>query len=213
LAAAALTVLVLVTVTDVYPVAMVGVPGAEVTNMTPPTTALILLAAMQAGVILGTAPFVKRIADRPRVWHAVVAVSGVIMTIYLWHLSAMTLAAAAGLFTFDGVVFSIEPGSTAWWASRPAWLLALVTVTLLLVSGFARFEWAINQRPFMTRRRLLAAGVVLCVGSTAAVAWWGLANEDASINWMIPAAALVGAVLTGAYPARMRSGRARDRVS
>jgi fucose 4-O-acetylase-like acetyltransferase len=210
IAAAALTGLIAVTWIGLYPVAMVGVPGAELTNMTPPTFALALLGMMQAGVILGTQAAVRRITARRRVWHGVVAVSGVIMTIYLWHLSAMSLLAAGGLFTFGGVAFQVEPGTTSWWLTRPVWLAVLVAVTAMLVAVFARFEWRIRTDRLPTRVRDVTAGVLLCAGSAAAVAWWGLAAEDATINWIIPVAAIGGAIVIGAYPRRIASRHAES---
>ena len=131
------------------------------------------------------------------------------MTLYLWHLSAMSLLAAGGLFTFGGVAFGVEPGTTLWWFTRPVWLAALVAVTALLVAVFARFEWRIRSDRLPSRVRVVTAGVLLCAGSAGAVAWWGLAAEDATINWIIPVAAIVGAVLIGAYPRRAHSRQAK----
>ena len=65
-AGGALAVLVAVTWVGWYPVAMVGIPGAEVTNMTPPTFAMALLGLAQAGIIWGTQPAVRRITSKVR---------------------------------------------------------------------------------------------------------------------------------------------------
>ena len=183
-----------------YPVAMVGIPGAEVTNMTPPTFAIVLLGTMQVGIIWGSAPAVKRLTARARNWHGVVAFSGVIMTVYLWHLSAMSLVAAAGLFTFNGEMFRIEPGTTAWWLTRPVWVAILVVITLGLVAVFARFEWRISAATAPRRRRVVTAGILLTAGSAAGVAFWGITTPDAVINWSIPVAAIIGAAMLGALP-------------
>lgn len=201
-AAGALGALVAVTWSGLYPVAMVGVPGAGETNMTPPTMGIALLATAQAGVIWGTQRRVDRLTHRRRVWHGVVAVSGVIMTIYLWHLSAMTFVASIGLFAFDGAAFRIEPGTTAWWVTRPLWVAVLLAVTATLVALFARFEWRINPDPPPRRVAVVVAGVLLTAGASAAVAYFGLATAQAAINWIIPAMAITGAVLIGAYPKR-----------
>lgn len=197
---AMLGLLVTVTWTGLYPVAMVGIPGAQLTNMTPPTFAIALLGGMQAGVIWGTRKGIERITHNQRAWHGVVAVSGVLMTIYLWHLSAMSLVAAGGLFAADGVMFSIEPGTTAWWLTRPLWLGLLGVVTLGLVALFAPFEWRISKKPTPNRRSVVTAGVLLTAGSAAAVAYFGLATAEGAINWIIPIAAILGAGLVGAYP-------------
>jgi len=202
IAGASLAVLIVVTWIKWYPVAMVGVPGAGETNMTPPTFAIALLGGMQFGVIIGTQPAVRRLTARARAWHGFVAISGVVMTIYLWHLSAMSLIAAAGLFAFDGAAFKIEPGTTAWWVSRPVWLAILTVMTLGLVTLFARFEWRISDAPAPEKRRVVTIGMLLIAGSAAAVAGVGIATPDAVVQWSIPAAAIAGAAMLGALPTR-----------
>jgi hypothetical protein len=203
IAGASLAVLVAITwVPGLYPVAMVGIPGSETTNMTPPTFAIAILGMVQFGIIVGTQPGVRRLTSRVRAWHAVVAFSGVIMTVYLWHLSAMSLTAAAGLFAFDGAAFRVEPGTTAWWLSRPLWLAVLAAVTLGLVIVFARFEWRVSTAPPPRSVRVVTIGVLLVAGSAAAVAAYGITTPDAVVQWSIPAAALAGAAMLGALPAR-----------
>ncbi|MGI9667674.1 MAG: acyltransferase family protein [Acidimicrobiia bacterium] len=211
LAFAGLSLGVLIAVTWIgwYPVAMVGVPGSELTNMTPPTFAIALLGFVQAGIIWAASGPISRFAHRPKVWHTVVAVSGVMMTIYLWHLTAMTLVASVFLFAFGGEAFRIEPGTTEWWLTRPIWLAVLTTVTLLLVGVFARFEWRVRDTPPPAKTSYVIAGLLLITGATAAVAYFGLATTDATVNWIIPIAAFAGAAIMGAYPA-MRS-RERDK--
>ena len=203
-AGGALVVLVAVTWVGWYPVAMVGVPGAGITNMTPPTFAMALLGIVQAGIIWGTQPAVRRLTAKAKVWHGVVAFSGVIMTVYLWHLSSMSLVAASGLFAFDGVLFRIEPGTPVWWLTRPLWVAILLTVTVVLVAIFARFEWRISDAPAPRRRRIVTAGVLLMAGSAAAVAVRGITTPDTVINWSIPVSAILGAAMLGALPTRRK---------
>jgi hypothetical protein len=197
----ALSVLVAVTWIGWYPVAMVGVPGAGVTNMTPPTTAMFLLGLAQAGGIWATQHGEANLMANIRWWHPVVAVSGVIMTLYLWHLTALSLVGAIFLNVFDGAVFKVEPGTSLWWLSRPFWLLGLGAVTAGLVAVFARFEWRVPSAPPPRTRRRVLIGVLLTAGSAAAVANFGIVTPDAVINWSIPIAALLGAWLLGALPA------------
>ncbi|MEN8112749.1 MAG: acyltransferase [Actinomycetota bacterium] len=198
--AVSLATLIAVTWADWYPVAMVGVDNDTPANMKPPTFAIALLGLAQAGVILGTRPAIQRLTQRIKVWHAVVAVSGILMTIFLWHLGAMSLVAAVGLFAFDGAMFLIEPGTWVWWLTRPFWLLLLSGVTLVLVAIFAPFEWKISKKPPPTRAAAVTAGLLLCIGSAAAVAQYGLATKTAAVNWIIPVMAIAGAALVGAYP-------------
>ncbi len=206
LAGASLTTLVALTSIGVYPVAMLGIPGSEVTNVTPPTFAIVLLGGMQLGVIWATRSLVHRFTASARGWHAVVSVSGVIMTLYLWHLTAMALIGATGLTTLDGVVFRIQPGSASWWLTRPIWLGVLSLVTISLAAVFARFEWRINKRPApVTAAVVLSA--LLAVAASAMVAVAGLATPAAGVRWVIPITAALGAAAVGALPWRNQPTR------
>lgn len=204
--AAGLSLAVLIAVTWIgwYPVAMVGVPGSELTNMTPPTFAIAILGGMQMGIVWATKDAFSRKLASVRAWHVVVSVSGVIMTLYLWHLTAMTLVASVFLFAFDGAVFRVEPGTTLWWVTRPLWLAGLSVVTLGLVLVFARYEWRINRDRAPRRASYLLVGLLLLVGSAAAISYFGLATNRATVNWIIPITTLVGAAIVGAYPRRSR---------
>jgi hypothetical protein len=196
-----LLALILLTAAGVYPIAMLGIPGAAITNVTPPTFAIALLGGMQLGVIWGTQRSVRRFANSARGWHAVVSLSGVIMTVYLWHLTAMALVGAAGLSLFGGTGFRVEPGTSGWWLTRPLWLGLLALVTLGLVALFARFEWRISTLPAPATRAVVI-GLILTVTATAAVAVQGLATTTAHVRWLIPIAGTAGAALVGALPRR-----------
>ncbi|NEC22447.1 acyltransferase family protein, partial [Streptomyces parvus] len=72
-----------------YPLSMVGMPGEKVSNMAPPTLALLAHGLWLVGAVeLLRAP-AARLLERPRVWRTVVAANGVAMTAFLWHLTAM----------------------------------------------------------------------------------------------------------------------------
>lgn len=200
-----LGLLIALTTAGLYPVAMIGIPGSELTNMTPPTFAIALLASMQLGIIWATQGLVRRFTAGARRWHAVVAVSGIMMTLYLWHLTAMSLVGATGLFAFDGAAFSIEPGTAVWWLTRPVWLIVLSLTTVGLIAAFAGFEWRISKRPAPATAAVVL-GTLLTVGATAAVALEGLATATAEVRWLIPTAAVLGAAFVGALPSRRASG-------
>jgi hypothetical protein len=206
LAGASLAALVAATSTGVYPVAMLGIPGSEVTNVTPPTFAIALLGGLQLGVIWGTRSLVDRFTASARGWHAVVSVSGVMMTLYLWHLTAMALVGATGLTAVNGAAFRIEPGTASWWLTRPIWLGVLSLVTIGLAAMFARFEWRISKRPAPATAAVVFSAV-LAVAASAMVALEGLATPAAGVRWIIPAAAALGAAAVGALPGRSRPTR------
>lgn len=129
--------LVLAVTVGPYPVSMVGLPGAEVSNMAPPTVALLA----QGMALVGAAALLRgpmaRVLARPRVWRTVVVAGAFAMTAFLWHLTALLvvllLARVANLQL-------PEVGSAAWWWTRPIWYAVLALLTAALVALFARFD-------------------------------------------------------------------------
>ena len=162
---AALLVLVFI---GPYPVAMIGVPGEAITNSMPPTLALLALGIMQTGFALALEPQARRMLDNIRVWTSVVLINGMIMTIYLWHLTAFVLVMVAA-YLLGGVGLEIAPGSGDWWLARPIWFALYIAVTLPLVMVFARFEQA-KENPFAAAKgdvphwRLGTGLALACIG-------------------------------------------------
>ncbi len=185
-----------------YPTAMVTIPGGGTTNMIPATFANGLLGFAQAGLMLATLSVAESLVRRRRVWKTVVAVSASMMTIYLWHLTALSLVGAVGIFAFNGRLFSFEPGTATWWWMRIPFFAILVFATVLLVAVFGRFERNINQHAAPANRVLWLVGLTLAIGATALMAFVGIVTRDATLNWYIPAISLVAAGLIGAFPVR-----------
>lgn len=121
-----------------YPVTMIDVGGVKPHNMSPPSVALLAVAAAQVGLILLLRPAAERWLRRTGPWTAVVAVNAVVLTIFLWHISAAALLAGA----LGGLRLLPTPpiGSTAWWLWRIPWLIMLTAVLVVLVVVFGRFE-------------------------------------------------------------------------
>lgn len=155
-----------------YPLSMVGMPGEKVSNMAPPTLALLAHALWLVGAVeLLRAPAAAWLA-RPRVWRAVVSANGVAMTAFLWHLTAMLAVYAAQL----GLGIALpEPAGAAWWAQVPVRFLAAAALTCVLVAVFRRFEAPGPRAPAADRSQdpapapaagsgpRAAAGTVLCL--------------------------------------------------
>jgi hypothetical protein len=163
LAAAGLAGLVVLTGTGLYPPSMVGLPGEE-SNMSPPTVCIVALAVWQLGLVMLVRARVSAWLARRGPWTAVIAVGSMAMTLYLWHLTAM--AALYGLvLAVDGPL--PDPGTGAWWATRPLWLALLAAVLAPMALALSRFERpgrranSTAQTPETTAGRLAA---VLGVG-------------------------------------------------
>jgi fucose 4-O-acetylase-like acetyltransferase len=178
-----------------YPVAMVGLDTAQLTNSYPPRVTLAFLGLFQSGLVLLAEPLLKKWMDRTGAWTFVVAVSSQIMTLYLWHLTAMVVVIALGL-ALDGFGFGIEPLGSMWWWTRPIWFSALTVVTLGMVAIFGRFERpAPDPRPAPPWWRPVVAVVFVCAG-LGLLAAIGIADED-GLNGIILSLPVVGVVLGG----------------
>jgi hypothetical protein len=137
---------------------------------------------------------------RKKQWRRVVAVSGFMMTIYVWHLTALSLVLAVGIFSFNGAAFSMEPGTMAWWFTRPVFYAVLIIVTTGLVAVFGIFEHDIDLSEDHRPMPIVAIGMAATIVALSAMAFVHLVNRQAMINWWIPAVAVGAALLTGAYP-------------
>lgn len=146
-----------------YPVAMVGFPGMEFSNTSPPTLALLALGVMQSGLVLWLEPFARRLLDRPRLWTGTVLTNGMIMSLYLWHMTAM-IAVYGLLLAVGGFGLDLAPNTAAWWWARPAFLTLFALALIPTVALVARFERPVAAIAAASRRRLVAGASMVCVG-------------------------------------------------
>jgi peptidoglycan/LPS O-acetylase OafA/YrhL len=130
-----------------YPVSLLLSPGSAVQNSAPPSVALLLYAAGQCGLAIRLSGWLERLAERRRVWFAVVAVNSAAMSLFLWHLVPVVLV-ALGVQALR-LADALTPLSAQWWATRPAWLLACAAVLVPVLAVV---------RPLERPRRRSAAG-------------------------------------------------------
>ena len=122
-----------------YPIGMVSVPGEDVSNTLPPKFAMLALGVTQMGILLALESPVQRWLSRLGPWTATLLVNGMIMTIYLWHLTASTLVVGFALVV-GNIGLEVDPGTSLWWSLRPVWLLVYVAALGLLAPAFSRLE-------------------------------------------------------------------------
>ncbi|MBX7266147.1 acyltransferase [Micromonospora sp. Llam7] len=136
--AGGLALAVLLTGPGPYPVSMINLPGQRLANAAPPSVALLAVATAQLGLILLLRQRAERWLHGSRPWQAVIAVNSVVLTVFLWHLSAAVLLIGAlhGL----GALPTPAAGSAAWWAWRLPWVLMLTVVLAILVAIFGPIE-------------------------------------------------------------------------
>lgn len=189
-----------------YPVAMIGVPGNDLSNSMPPTLALLALGNMQIGLALALEPVMRRLLGKAWLWTATVLVNGMIMTVYLWHLTAFVLVMVAA-WLMGGVGLDVAPGSADWWLARPVWFALYIAVTLPLIAIFSPFErmgsaaknGELKQVPHW--RLILGLGLI-CLGLTLTAAI-SIASPEGVTGLRIWVVALpfIGAALVGFGPA------------
>ncbi|MEU6837675.1 acyltransferase [Streptomyces rubiginosohelvolus] len=197
-----------------YPLSMVGMPGEKVSNMAPPTLALLAHGLWLVGAVeLLRAP-AARLLERPRVWRAVVAANGVAMTAFLWHLTAM-FGVYGALLALD--VDLPEPASAAWWTQVPLRLALAAALTAALVAAFRTFERPAAPTTAPGAPGASGAGPLAALGATlcllgvlglSMVGFGGLLDGRTALLIAIPVSAPAAVAMTlGGWLLVERAGR------
>ncbi|MFJ5633842.1 acyltransferase [Streptomyces goshikiensis] len=124
-----------------YPASMVGVPGAAMSNLNPPTLAAVAFGLSQCGLALLAREPLARAMRRPRAWAKVALVNLSAMTIFLWHQTAMMAVTALGLLApFDLPGLHTVPDSFGWTAARLLWLPVFAAALAVCWAAFRTYE-------------------------------------------------------------------------
>ncbi|MFC9630478.1 acyltransferase [Streptomyces mirabilis] len=216
LAGAGLAGAVLLVAYGPYPLSMVGMPGEKISNMAPPTFALLCHGLWLVGGVESLRGPARRWLRRPRVWRAVVAANGVSMTAFLWHLTAML--GVYGALLALGVRLP-EPATGVWWAQVPVRVVVAGGVTALLVTVFRRFEQpsavVLGESGVSPAgaRPAAALGVTLClfgVLGLSMVGFGGLLEGRTAVLIAVRVTAPVAVAMTlGGWLLVERAGRGR----
>jgi fucose 4-O-acetylase-like acetyltransferase len=199
LAGGAATVIALVTWFD-YPVSMITLSHADRSNAFPPSLALLALGVAQTGLVLLLEDGANRWLERPRVWFATATANSMIMTFYLWNMSAVVLAAVLVFPT--GIAPQPEPLSAAWWALRPVWIALCAVCLLLFLFGFRWAERPVPLTPGRVSGAMSLAGTVLTAAGLAIIAREAFPVQGEQLLWpgIGVACVVVGAVLLRVDP-------------
>lgn len=184
------------TVLGPYPVSMVGFAAeATITNSNPPKVTLVALGVFQFGLAMSLENVARKRLDRLSTWTKVVALNGSIMTLYLWHLTAM-VAMIGILLLLDAPGLGLIVGSGAWWATRPIWLAVMTILVLPFMVVFGRFERPRrDNRPAPPTWKPVFATLAACAG-LGLLASGGIADTD-GLNVVALLLPLVGVVAGG----------------
>ncbi len=179
--------------------AAVGVFSPDMyVNLNPPTIALVLLGVAQVSLFSLAQPALRRIASHGAPAAVTEAVGRRAMGIYLWHMPAIVLL-AGGLVAFALVadVDLIPLYDPAWWATRPAWFVAVGALALVLCALAPRVRLGASGSVTLVRAAL---GSALAVASIAVLFVLGLDVGSAVISVALG----LGALRIVSAPARER---------
>jgi hypothetical protein len=168
--AAAFATQAILAVSGRYEISLVVTGVEKVSNVSPPTLLLALQCTWMSLLFVVCAGPIRRWAARPRVWRVVVIGNAGAMTLYLWHIPAIAIAAltlnAFGLDAYDVT-------APDFWA-----LLGLRAVVFAIVmASLFRLLSPLEHRPlpWWDRKvgaaglRSTLAGVLICVAGVALV--------------------------------------------
>jgi peptidoglycan/LPS O-acetylase OafA/YrhL len=124
-----LTLLYVMTAFGPYPLAMVGSPDENLSNTLPPKATLLALGLFQFGILMAIEKPMRRVLESTRLWAATVLINGMIMTIYLWHITVMVVVVGL-LYLAGGLWISVVPATTEWWLWRPVWIAFLIAILI-----------------------------------------------------------------------------------
>ncbi|MET9733440.1 acyltransferase [Streptomyces sp. NPDC006458] len=147
-----------------YPASMVGVPGAPVSNLNPPTLAAVTFGLAQCGAALLLRERLRRGMRGPVAWAVVVGANLSAMTVFLWHQTALMATTATGLLLGPLPGLHTAPEGLGWVVARLAWLPVFALVLAVCWAAFRFREWDSGGRrpatPFPARAIPVAGSVV-----------------------------------------------------
>ncbi|MDQ4095746.1 MAG: acyltransferase [Actinomycetota bacterium] len=137
LAGTGLAGLVVLTNIGVYPRSMVGTDVEALSNMNPPTVCIVALTLWLVGLAMSLRDRVNGWLAKKRPWMVVIAANSLIMTVFLWHLTAYL---AAIVFLRPLGLGETGDSTLSWWLQRPLWQVVPALLLAPLVLVFGRFE-------------------------------------------------------------------------
>ncbi|WP_440067080.1 acyltransferase family protein [Streptosporangium sp. OZ121] len=114
-----------------YPASMVGVTGDAVSNLSPPSLAVVCFGLAQVGLALLVRAPLARLMRRPRLWAVVAPANLSAMTLFLWHQSAVVVLAVAALRFGDVPGLLAVPDEPVWLSHRLGWFPVFAAVLAL----------------------------------------------------------------------------------
>jgi hypothetical protein len=153
-----------------YEVSLVVTGTDRMSNVSPPTLLLALHCTWMSCAFVAAAAAIRRWAERPGVWRVVAMGNGGAMTLYLWHIPAVAVAAvslhALGLDAYD----VHAPGFWSLLTLRAVVFAAVMALTFRLLSPLEHRPLPWWDAPVRaTGDWSTAAGALVCVAGVAVV--------------------------------------------
>jgi Acyltransferase family len=123
-----------------YPASMVGVNGAHISNLNPPTLAAVTFGIAQCGLALLLRDRLARLMRRPLAWAGIALVNLSAMTLFLWHQTAFITVSSLALLAGRVPGLLTAPTSALWVAERLLWLPVFAITLSGLWLAFRRAE-------------------------------------------------------------------------
>ena len=208
-AAAGLAVLIALVEFGPYPITMVTTASQRISNSLPPRITLLALGVAQTGLLLALERPARRLLERGALWTTTVLINGMIMTVFLWHVTALVTTIGLIFMTRDYdrlFVLSIVPGTAAWWLVRPLWIAVLVVALIPFIALFTRFERIGQARhgPAPPAWQLLFGCALVCLGLSI-LTLRGIPTQTwPGINLLALGLPFIGAALIWFNPRRAR---------
>jgi hypothetical protein len=120
-----------------YPKSLLGTDVEAVSNAYPPTVCFLLADVWSIGAVMLLRPRLTRWLERLRPWKATIFLNAIVMTLFLWHMTAYL----AVLLVLWPLGIGREQDSTAtWWLLRPVFIGLSALVLAGVVAAVGRFE-------------------------------------------------------------------------
>ena len=109
----------------------------EISNAYPPTVCFMLANFWSIGAVMLLRPSLSRWLQRPRPWKITILLNSIIMTLFLWH---MTAYFAVLLVLWPIGVGHQQDSTPGWWLLRPVFIGLSTLVLAGIVAVVGRFE-------------------------------------------------------------------------
>lgn len=127
-----------------YPKSLLGTDVEQVSNAYPPTACFLLADIWSIGAAMLLRPWMSRWLERPAPWRATILLNSVIMTLFLWHMTAYFVV----LLVLWPIGAGHQQDSTlAWWLLRPVFIGLSALVLAGIVALVGRFERPLPTTP------------------------------------------------------------------